>query len=79
MLTLFVKTGCPFSAKVREAAAGMGIALHEQNIADEGVRDAFLAAGGIDKTPYLVDDERGVSMGESDDIILYLKEHYENA
>ena len=57
----------------------MAIPLHEKNIAEPGVREEFLSAGGIDKTPYLVDDERQVSMGESEDIIVYLKEHYENA
>lgn len=28
--------------------------------------------------PYLVDDERGVSMYQSGDIIVYLQEHYKN-
>ena len=32
--------------------------------------------GGKRQVPFLVDDERGVSMYESADIIAYVKEHY---
>tara|TARA_B100000508_G_scaffold60333_1_gene47034 strand:+ start:88327 stop:88572 length:246 start_codon:yes stop_codon:yes gene_type:complete len=78
MLTLYVKTGCPFCAKVKNTVAEFGIEdqIEERNIADEGVVDELLEKGGQKMVPFLVDAEREVSMYESDDIVAYLKEHY---
>jgi len=78
MLTLYVKTGCPFCAKVKNTIAELDIEdrIEERNIADDGVVDELLEKGGQQMVPFLVDGEREVSMYESDDIISYLKEHY---
>lgn len=43
-----------------------------KNIADEGVADELIARGGKRMVPYLVDEETGVEMYESDDIVDYL-------
>lgn len=72
MLTLYVKTGCPFCAKVLIEADLLGITFNQKNIADPGVSEELLARGGKVQTPYLVDEEKGVEMYESDDIIDYL-------
>lgn len=78
MLTLYVKTGCPFCAKVKNTIAELGIEdkIEERNIADDGVVDELLEKGGQQMVPFLVDAENDVSMYESDDISAYLKEHY---
>ncbi|MEJ0053310.1 MAG: glutathione S-transferase N-terminal domain-containing protein [bacterium] len=78
-MILYVKTGCPYCAKVHAAAQELGISFDEKNIADEGVTEELLALGGKKQTPYLVDTDREVSMYESDDIIGYLRKHYPGA
>ncbi|MFA6414809.1 MAG: glutathione S-transferase N-terminal domain-containing protein [Candidatus Paceibacterota bacterium] len=76
MIILYVKTGCPFCHKVLAAAAEPGVQFEEKNIADDAVARELVARGGKRQVPYLVDDERGVEMYESDDIVAYLRETY---
>lgn len=76
MLTLYIKTGCPFCLKVKALAEELGIALKEKNIADNAVAEELIKRGGKRQVPYLVDLERGVEIYESRDIVEYLKEHY---
>ena len=76
MLTLYVKTGCPFCHKVLDAGADLGVAFEEKNIADDAVAAELIARGGKRQVPYLVDSEREVEMYESGDINAYLREHY---
>ncbi|XKT74922.1 MAG: glutathione S-transferase N-terminal domain-containing protein [Patescibacteria group bacterium UBA2103] len=80
MMTLYVKTGCPFCKKVRDCVAEMGIQdmIEEKNVADDGVVDELIEKGGKKQVPYLIDAEKGVEMYESDDICNYLKENYGN-
>lgn len=76
MLTLYIKTGCPFCHRVLAAGGELGITFDEKNIADDAVAEELIAHGGKRQVPYLVDAERGVEMYESGDIIEYLKAHY---
>lgn len=76
MLTLYVKTGCPFCHRVLAEGEELGIEFEERNIADDAVADELIARGGKRQVPYLVDSERNVEMYESDDIVEYLTEHY---
>ena len=78
MLTLYVKTGCPFCQRVKSVIAEMGIEdqITEKNIADEGVVDELVERGGKRQVPYLIDTDRGEEMYESEDIVNYLKEYY---
>lgn len=76
MLTLYVKTGCPFCHKVLAMGRELGISFEERNIADDAVVAELIARGGKRQVPYLVDNERGVEMYESDDINAYLREQY---
>lgn len=71
MITLYVKTGCPFCAKVLKKAEELGISYEEKNIADPAVADELIARGGKRQVPYLVDGE--TEMYESDAIITYLE------
>jgi len=72
MKILYVQDGCPYCAKVLVAGSSLGMEFTLKNIADEGVADELIARGGKRMVPYLVDEETGVEMYESDDIVDYL-------
>ena len=74
MPTLYVKTGCPFCAKVLMTGEDLNITFDEKNIADPAVAEELIARGGKRQVPYLVDDD--TEMYESDDIIAYLTQKY---
>ncbi len=76
MLTLYVKTGCPFCAKVLAAGEELGLTFDQKNIADEAYAQQLIARGGKRQVPYLVDSASGTEMYESDDIVQYLHEHF---
>ena len=72
MPTLYIRTGCPYCAKVLQEAQTMGIECELKNIADPAVAAELVARGGKQQVPYLVDTEHGVEMYESDAIIAHL-------
>tara|TARA_R110000824_G_scaffold401771_1_gene615377 strand:+ start:78953 stop:79189 length:237 start_codon:yes stop_codon:yes gene_type:complete len=72
MKILYVKDGCPYCAKVLVAGSSLGMEFTLKNIADEGAADELVARGGKRMVPYLVDEDTGVEMYESDDIVDYL-------
>ncbi|MCF7815615.1 MAG: glutathione S-transferase N-terminal domain-containing protein [Candidatus Pacebacteria bacterium] len=74
MSTLFVKTGCPFCAKVITTFDAQGISFEEKNIADENNAAELMVLGGKRQVPFLVDGD--VLMYESDDIVSYIEEKY---
>lgn len=83
MITLFVKTGCPFCAKAIAALKEHNVPYTEKNIKDPEVVKELLEEGGKrqvpfleddNMTPYLVDDD--VEMYESDAIVKYVAEKY---
>lgn len=77
MLTLYVKTWCPYCAKVLGTGKELGIEFDERNIADDAIAAELVARGGKRQVPYLVDSERGVEMYESGDINTHLLKHYQ--
>lgn len=76
MLTLYVKTGCPFCHKVLDVGRELNLSFDEKNIADDAVAAELVARGGKRQVPYLIDSERGVEMYESGDISDYLRAQY---
>ena len=76
MLTLYVKTGCPFCAKVLDEMDTLGVQATLKNIADAAVAEELIARGGKRQVPYLIDDEHDVEMYESGDVVAYLQTHY---
>ncbi len=77
MLTLYYKASCPFCQRVLGEAENMGVQMNLKDIAsDEALVDELIEKGGKRMVPYLVDEDRGVQMYESGDIIAYLEEHY---
>ena len=80
-LELYQFEGCPHCKKVREFCSenGISVVLHNPRNGDTVVNEERieeLRDGGQDQVPFLVDNERGVSMYESDDIVDYLDENY---
>lgn len=76
MLILYVKSGCPYCARVLIEAAMLDIEFAERNVADPGVAEELIARGGKLQTPYLVDEERGKELYESEAIIAYLHDTF---
>ncbi len=76
MLTLYVRTGCPFCHKVLDTVAELDVDVEQKNIADQSIADELVALGGKRQVPYLVDSDRGVALYESMDIDSYLRSQY---
>jgi len=72
MLILYTKTGCPYCKKVLDKLEELGTSFDERNIADEKNLHELIEKGGKRQVPFLIDEERGISMYESDDIVQYL-------
>ncbi len=77
MITLYINPACPFCRKTVEVAKELGAPLTLKDVHDEGVADELVALGGKKQMPYMVDDETGVSMYESNDIVSYLHEKFD--
>jgi len=77
MLTLYYKPSCPYCQRVLGEAENMGVQFNLKDIsADQTLAEELIEKGGKRQVPYLVDEERSVSMYESGDIVKYLEEHY---
>ncbi len=76
MLTLYVRTGCPYCMRTLAAAQEMGVSLEEKDVTQPGIADELIRLGGKRQMPFLNDTDRGVKMYESEDIIEYLRTHY---
>lgn len=76
MLTLYVKTGCPYCAMVLHKVEELGIEIEEKNIADDAIAEELVARGGKRQVPYLIDSDTEEEMYESADIAQYLEETY---
>jgi glutaredoxin len=74
-ITLYALDGCPFCEKVHDALEDGGVeyetvwveALHSK-------RNEVKRVSGQRAVPVLVDDERGVTMNESENILRYVDE-----
>lgn len=73
MLTLYVRTGCPYCAAVIHKMEDLGLTWEEKNVADEGVYEELQKRGDKRREPYLVDTEHNVEMYQSADIVNYLE------
>ncbi len=74
MTTLYVKTGCPFSARAIAALDAYQVPYELKNTADEGVLDELMELGKKKQFPFLVDGD--VMMYESQSIIDYVERTY---
>lgn len=76
MLTLYYKPTCPFCQKVLSAAEELNVSFELKDISvDDSAAAELIERGGKRQVPFLVDEDKGVEMYESDDIIVFLKEN----
>lgn len=80
MIQLYIRKGCPFCEKVELFAERLGLNLEKDyQLIDAAPntpgRDKVLQLGGKAMVPFLVDGD--ISMYESDDIINYLKNKFD--
>lgn len=83
MLELYQSEDCPYSTKVREKLAELGVSyiIHNPRYANGDVRndqtyEDLLSIGGEDQVPFLLDRIQEETLYESDVIIEYLDEQY---
>ncbi|MFB6255263.1 MAG: glutaredoxin family protein [Haloplanus sp.] len=73
-LTLYALDGCPYCEKVHDALREHGVEYETEWV--EGLhseRDEVKRVSGQRAVPVLVDEDRGVTMGESDNILEYVE------
>lgn len=73
MFDLYVMTGCPYCSKVMKFFDENSIAYHKFDTSNPDNANRLLELGGKDQVPFLHDEEKGIKMYESDDIIEYAK------
>ncbi len=84
MLELYQAEGCPYCQKVRKTLTELGVSyvVHNPRLATPGetrneqTQRELREIGGTDQLPFLVDQSRGESLYESDDIVEYVERHY---
>jgi glutaredoxin len=73
-LTLYALDGCPWCEKVHDALEEHGIDYETEWVeALHSERDEVRRVSGQRAVPVLVDDERGVTMAESANIVEYVE------
>jgi glutaredoxin len=77
MITLFVKTGCPFCARTIAAFDAHQVPYEEKNIADDAIAEELIRLGGKRQTPFMVDGD--TMMYESQSIIEYIEKKHPQA
>lgn len=73
MYILYIEQGCPFGERVMAFMKKNNISAELRDRDTKNYEQELIARGGKRQTPYLVDEENGVEMYESADIIAYLK------
>jgi glutathione S-transferase len=76
MLTLYVKTGCPYCAKVLAEVEVLQLKPTIKNIATPGIPEELLAIGGQQREPFMIDDDANTKLYGSEEIVVYLHEHF---
>ena len=84
MLELYQAEGCPYSQRARRRLSELGVSyvIHNPRSKDgternEQTRGELRSISGQDSIPFLVDHGRGETLGDTDEIVAYLDEHYD--
>lgn len=73
-ITLYALDGCPYCEKVHDALEEYGIEYDTRWVeAMHSERDEVKRVSGQRSVPVLVDDQRGVTMAESEKILQYVE------
>jgi glutathione S-transferase len=77
MITLYTKPHCPYCTRVITANETIGVDFTIVDVAaDPEQREKLITLGGKPQVPFLHDEEKGVMMYESSDIVIYLANTY---
>lgn len=76
MITLFLKTGCPFCARVLAVVDTYEIPFIEKNVSDPANVEELIKLGGKKQEPFMVDGD--IMMYNSSAIIDYLEKKFKN-
>ena len=80
MLHLYTSPQCPYCRKVEAYLDGRAIPYEIRDVSTKPeFRDTVVSLGGNLQVPFLVDTEQNVHLYESDDIITYIGEHYDQS
>lgn len=79
MITLYINPRCPYCKNTLAVAKELGVHLNLQDVHHPEMLAELIRLGGKRQFPFMVDDERDVSLYESEDINDYLREHYYTA
>ena len=74
MITIFVKTGCPFCARALAALDAYGLQYEEKNVSDPKNVEEMIQLGGKKQEPFLIDGD--IMMYESRAIVSYIEKTY---
>jgi glutaredoxin len=73
-ITLYALDGCPYCEKVHDALAEHGVDYETEWVeAMHSERNEVARVSGQRGVPVLVDEERGVTMNESENILQYVE------
>jgi glutaredoxin 3 len=75
-LTLYIKPGCPYCAKVTNFMEQNDITIKTKNVAEPKIRDELIEIGGKKQVPCLVHNK--TALYESSDIIEWMKKNLLN-
>lgn len=83
MITVYIKSNCPYSRKVIDSLKEHGVPFVEKNIADLAVLEELITRGGKRQVPFLEDDsmtpclvDDDIEMYESSVIVEYIGTKY---
>ena len=78
--TLFRLEGCPYCETVADALADLDLAFDSVWVDPlHSDRDEVMRVSGQRVVPVLVEDDRGVTMAQSERIVAYLEQRYGDA
>ncbi|MFB6096168.1 MAG: glutaredoxin family protein [Haloferacaceae archaeon] len=78
-LTLYALDGCPYCEKVHDALQDNDIDYETRWVeAMHSERDEVKRVSGQRAVPVLIDDERGVTMAESENVLEYVRKTLAN-
>ncbi|MDY6780510.1 MAG: glutathione S-transferase N-terminal domain-containing protein [Halobacteria archaeon] len=83
MLELYQTEGCGYSEKLRDKMSELGLSyiVHnprltgadDRKVTNESTYEQMLNIGAKDQVPFLVDNQSGVTMHESDEVVEHLE------
>ena len=74
MYNLYILKSCPFCKKVIDYMDSKNISYNILDVSEPNNYQSLIDIGGKSQVPFLIDNESGVNLYESDDIINYLNE-----